>query len=319
MQFIVVDHEGNRSAPLSRKEVEQWIVEGRLDATSDIRNAMIDKWNKLGNLKQFEDALAQAEEVSGEQENSGKKSASPAKEKIKRHTASAADVSETTFRNKVEAVPGGLVLRLLAGLLDWLLMALVAVLLLGGVALAVYFKGITTDTVKAEPVEQEQTETVAETEVDVPAELVDMLSGTAPPTDQDNFKRGYRFGSLWVDVSSDVKYSCIRATNETAVWVRVDFVKMLLAVAWTIFSLVAILYFAIGYGVFAQTFGMWYWGVFIAKKDGGEALPFRCFVYTMLMFCLGWSIIVLALFTHGRGFHDLFAGVSIYKISGQRA
>ena len=210
-------------------------------------------------------------------------------------------------------------LRLLAGLFDWLLMALVAALLLGGVTFAVYLKGITTDTLKAEPQEQEQTETVAEAEVDAPAEPMDMLSGAAPPTDLDNLRRGYRFGSLWVDVSSDAKYSCIRATDETAVWVRVDFVKMLFAIAWTIFSLVAILYFAIGYGVFAQTFGMWYWGVFIAKKDGGEALPFRCFLYTMLMFCLGWSIIVLALFTRGRGLHDLFAGVSIYKISGQRA
>ena len=317
MQFIVVDQEGNKSAPLSRKEVEQWIIEGRLDAASDVRNAMIDKWNKLGNLKQFEDALAQAEAALGDLKKPGKKSATPAKVEIKRRTAPAADAFETTFRNKVEPVPGGVVLRLLAGLSDWLLLTLVAALLLGGVAIATYFKGITTDTLKAQPQEQEQTEAVAD--ADAPAEPANMLSATAPPTDQDNLKRGYGFGSLWVDVSSNVKYTCIRATDGTAVWVRVDFIRMLLTGAWMVFALVTILYFAIGYGVFAQTCGMWYWGVFIAKKDGGEALLFRCFVYTLLMFCFGWSTTVFSLFAGGKGIHDLIAGVGIYKISGQRA
>jgi hypothetical protein len=49
-----------------------------------------------------------------------------------------------------------------------------------------------------------------------------------------------------------------------------------------IFFLIALFYYGIGLGIFAQTVGMWYWGLIIVKGHNDEAYPLRAFAYALL-------------------------------------
>ncbi len=333
MQFIVRDTHDNEYGPLSVEEVEQYILDGTINADCTIRNSIINHWNKLGDVQQFADAL---EQYNSTHETEATKRGffqkiGIGKEKEKEKESAPIIPKTTSFKNEVDPVPGGFWLRLVAGITDWVMMAIVAFILLVISYAGVYAIGYVQTQKGAAPLVEESAEktenadgeATAAAEVAAPAPgqpLKDNLSAQSPPTDMDNMSQGYTFGSAWVDTATNIQYSCIKSSATGALWVKADVIEKLITGILIVFWAVVIIYFSVGYGVYAQTFGMWYWGLFICKPDleQNEAYMFRCFVYTLLMLCFGILTPFVILFTRKKGIHDIIAGVGIFQISGQR-
>jgi len=79
-------------------------------------------------------------------------------------------------------------------------------------------------------------------------------------------------------------------------------------------------YYAVCLGVFAQTFGMWFWGILLVC-NGDDARPVylgRAFLYTVLMLIFGiFSPFFLYISGENRALHDIFSGTQVVRISAR--
>ena len=58
--YIVIGGDGREYGPKAVVEVEEWIVQGRLNAASRIKEVGSDEWKTLGNLPEFQTELKSA-------------------------------------------------------------------------------------------------------------------------------------------------------------------------------------------------------------------------------------------------------------------
>lgn len=86
----------------------------------------------------------------------------------------------------------------------------------------------------------------------------------------------------------------------------------------TVYFILFLLYFGVGYGIYAQTVGMWFWGTFIVKNDISEVFLIRAFLYTLTMLLFG-IVAPFVVFVHpkGRSMHDMITGTRIIKIAAK--
>ena len=87
-----------------------------------------------------------------------------------------------------------------------------------------------------------------------------------------------------------------------------------------IFFILWLTYFVVCFGGFAQTFGMWFWGILLVR-NGDEAGPVywgRAFLYTVFMLFFGiFSPFILFILGRGRALHDIFSGIQVVRISAR--
>ena len=73
-------------------------------------------------------------------------------------------------------------------------------------------------------------------------------------------------------------------------------------------ALVLLLYYTFAFSIFAQTVGMWFWGIFLTRTQLAEVLSLRALLYTMTMLIFGILMIPAVLIT-GRSVADWLCGV----------
>ena len=73
-------------------------------------------------------------------------------------------------------------------------------------------------------------------------------------------------------------------------------------------ALVFLLYYTLAFAIFAQTVGMWFWGIFLTRSQLAEVLPLRALLYTMTMLLFGVFMIPAVLITK-RSVADWICGV----------
>ncbi|HPN83704.1 MAG TPA: RDD family protein [Victivallales bacterium] len=79
-----------------------------------------------------------------------------------------------------------------------------------------------------------------------------------------------------------------------------------------------VIYYAATLGVYAQTFGMWFWGIMIVSSDVGEVLLGRAYFYTLCMVMLGVSSpLVVYLNPDKRSLPEYISGTKIIRISAK--
>ncbi|MDD3119316.1 MAG: RDD family protein [Victivallales bacterium] len=349
MNFIVKDQEGNESASLSHNEVEQLIIHGKLNAESPIRNAIIKKWNTVEGIGMFAEILAYAEQKLAQEDPEQAEKIQEERQIKKQKKQDGA--YGTAFRNRIDPVPASLALRLSSALTDLLIFVVIAgILALAGWGELLLFsrqdtatevpkpvkanvnqvsaaapaatpteaKGepsATTDTAKGEPSAKTDTAKVPKKDFTFKPGI-NRDNAVKSPSNLDNKARGFNFGSRWTMKSGET-YCCISASDTRGQWIKAARISALLHRGYIIISLVAVLYFSLAFGVFAQTVGMWFWGLFVAKTDGGEAYMFRGFVYAMLMLAFGILMPLMAVM-RSRAIHDRLAGVTIFRTAGAR-
>jgi len=75
------------------------------------------------------------------------------------------------------------------------------------------------------------------------------------------------------------------------------------------------LYYTLGLGFKAQTFGQWFWGIMIVRPDGSPVFPARAFIYAMLYPFVAISSPVFYLIMPGRRtLQELLSGTRIIRI-----
>lgn len=82
-----------------------------------------------------------------------------------------------------------------------------------------------------------------------------------------------------------------------------------------------LIYFGATLGVFAQTIGMWYYGLLLVRygEDSREVFLLRAYCYTFFM-CVFWIISPIINYILGskRALHDIITNTQIVKISARR-
>jgi uncharacterized RDD family membrane protein YckC len=78
-----------------------------------------------------------------------------------------------------------------------------------------------------------------------------------------------------------------------------------------------LLYYGVCLGIFAQTFGMWFWGTLLVKNDLSESFLFRSYVYALLLPLGILTPLTAYLHPNRRGIHELLTGTRIIKIAAR--
>lgn len=77
-----------------------------------------------------------------------------------------------------------------------------------------------------------------------------------------------------------------------------------------------LLYYALSLAIFAQTFGMWFWGIFLARSRLGEVYFLRAYLYALLLPLLGLLMIPTVLVSR-RSLADWFCGVRQIRVGSK--
>lgn len=92
-------------------------------------------------------------------------------------------------------------------------------------------------------------------------------------------------------------------------------------VALSLHFLMVLIYFGTTLGVFAQTIGMWYYGLIIVRvgEEAKEVYLLRAYLYTLFM-CIFWIISPLINYIIGnrRALHDIITDTQIVRISSRK-
>lgn len=135
-----------------------------------------------------------------------------------------------------------------------------------------------------------------------------------PPTVYADRSAGYRRGYLWVNTADGNKrYICLNAQEGDALWLEASDLKLVFTLAAMVFLPILLLYYIISFGYYAQTPGMWFYGIFICCRHEAETYFFRAFCYTLFMFVFGFLTPLFVPFFK-RGLHDMFCGVYVYNV-----
>ncbi|MFA6569452.1 MAG: RDD family protein [Victivallales bacterium] len=79
-----------------------------------------------------------------------------------------------------------------------------------------------------------------------------------------------------------------------------------------------LLYYGLSLGIFAQTFGMWFWGLMLAKTDLGEVLFGRAYFFTVLMLLVGaLSPLIVYFNPYKRSLHEILSGTMVIKTAAR--
>jgi uncharacterized RDD family membrane protein YckC len=89
-----------------------------------------------------------------------------------------------------------------------------------------------------------------------------------------------------------------------------------------IYVLCVLLYYGVALGTYAQTAGMWFWGIMLAKQgeeadDLEEAYPLRAYSFALAMFVLGALTPLCLILPRQRAIHDLLTGCVVVGIAAK--
>lgn len=234
MQYIILNDDGKEYGPIDQETLQKWVEHGRILPDTQVRNALIKKWNKAEDIDFLK--LAFAVQTAKKEEDAGFKdkvaellSFLPWKKK------NVEVQKKTAFRHEYIHDPANVFQRVAAAVFDIVLMFICAVI--------VFFAG-----------------------------------------------------ALAVGAGYDVN----------AVFDRL----------FIIFFAGMLLYYGISLGVYAQTVGMWFWGIMIVKKNNGEVFLGRAYLFSLLMIIFGViSPFIVYVNPSRRSLHDILSGTKLIKIA----
>jgi uncharacterized RDD family membrane protein YckC len=143
------------------------------------------------------------------------------------------------------------------------------------------------------------------------------MTANCPPYTLADKKAGYQTGSIWLDTTSGEKYICLSGKPGAARWLNVKVLDRVVTVCLTILAVIALGFNAFMLGYYSQTFGMWFWGIFITKRKIAEVYFFRAFIFTLLYpLCFIFSPLFVYVFR--RGLHEILTGTRLVRVFSNR-
>ena len=143
------------------------------------------------------------------------------------------------------------------------------------------------------------------------------LNANCPPYTMADKNAGYQVSSIWVDSTTGEKYICLNGKPGAARWLNGKDLTKMVTICLAVLSVVILLFYAFCIGYYSQTFGMWFWGIFITRQKISEVYFFRAFIFTLLYpFCFIFSPLFVYIFH--RGLHEMLSGTRLIRVFSNR-
>ncbi|MDD5598452.1 MAG: hypothetical protein PHV82_10945, partial [Victivallaceae bacterium] len=143
------------------------------------------------------------------------------------------------------------------------------------------------------------------------------LTANCPPYTFADKNAGYQTSSLWMDTVANEEYVCLSGAPGAARWLKTGDLNKILTGGLAALLLGVFVVNALCLGYYSQTFGMWFWGIFLSKRRIEEVYFFRAFVFTLLWpLCFIFSPLFVYVFQ--RGLHEMIAGVRLIRVFSRR-
>ncbi len=143
------------------------------------------------------------------------------------------------------------------------------------------------------------------------------LNADCPPYTLADKNAGYQISSIWVDKTTGEKYICLNGKPGAARWLSGKDLTRIITVCLALLAVIALVLNAFLLGYYSQTFGMWFWGIFITKRKITEVYFFRAFIFTLLYpLCFIFSPLFVYVFR--RGLHEILTGTRLIRVFSNR-
>ena len=143
------------------------------------------------------------------------------------------------------------------------------------------------------------------------------MTADCPPYTLADKKAGYQISSIWLDTTTGEKYICLSGKPGAARWLNSKYLTLIATICLAILAVFALLFNALSLGYYSQTFGMWFWGIFITKRKIAEVYFFRAFLFTLLYpLCFIFSPLFVYVFR--RGLHEMLTGTRLVRVFSNR-
>lgn len=320
MKYLVKGGDGREYGPIDKETMRKWTEAGRVLPETPVRNVLINKWNKASDL----DFLLPAFAVQGVREEKEKNSFSKFSEHLdilfsgRKEKKEKLTPWETSFKNKYLHDPASLSLRIAAFAFD--------LIIIGGfsIFLLMHFhasfthpdktfqkESATSGTPSTTNGKTEDPASAGKSTDGIPASSGAEADVNAQTVAQVTEKEKINSGDLTV-AQTDTQPSQVTAspTPESISEVNSAFNR-----SFYILVTCILLYYGLSLGIFAQTFGMWFWGIMLAKADLGEVLFGRAYFFTVLMLLMGaLSPLVVFFNPYKRSLHEILSGTMVIRI-----
>jgi hypothetical protein len=327
MDYIVKDVDGAEQGPLDRDSLVRLVRSLRVTPDCEVRNALVAQWKPAGEIDFLRPWFeAQKKELEKQLASPGgrKKTGAAAKFKNEKDLADAYSFDKpvsfvkTSFEYTHLPCPAPVWLRVAAALYDMALITAFALLLFFVGATEVWIKAWdqTASSKSATPKISREERVLTDEELAAPPK--DNPSAQTAPGVNDDLPRGYKRGSSWTDTVTGKTYRCLNPAWGAALWIETGTVNSVFYRYFTVLVIAALMYYGFFLGIKAQTFGMWFWGIFLTGKDISEVLCARAFLFALLLFPLGWlTPFVASVLPSGRAPHDILAGARVIKTAAK--
>ncbi len=142
-------------------------------------------------------------------------------------------------------------------------------------------------------------------------------SADCPPYTFADKKAGYQTGSIWIDTTTGDKYICLSGKPGAARWLNNRDLTRIVTICLAVLVVITLGGNAFLLGYYSQTFGMWFWGIFITKRKIAEVYFFRAFIFTLLYpVCFIFSPLFVYIFR--RGLHEILTGTRLVRVFSNR-
>jgi hypothetical protein len=280
---------------VDEETLRKWTSSGRILPHTQIRNALIKKWNKASEL----DFLLSSFAVQGSREQKEKNFFRKFSDHLDiifgggKTTKKELTPWETSFRNKYIHEPASVSVRIAAFAFD--------LIVIGGfsIFLMLHFSASFTHPEKPVPKESETSEISPDSNTVTPVVAsVKPSDGTVSPDSS---------GATQATVQTPPEIA--PPTPESVAEVNSAFSR-----SFCILLAFVLLYYGLSLGIFAQTFGMWFWGIMLAKTDLEEVLFGRAYFFTVLMLLIGvLSPLVVFFNPYKRSLHEILSGTMVIR------
>ena len=301
MEYIVLGQDKKEYGPVDQETLQKWVEHGRVFKDTKIRNTLIKKWNDAGTMDCLQKAFSTQKLHKKKEEGVTDHIFNVLGLSSSEHELTEKERKNTAFRLKYIPNPAGIFQRIAAFVIDLLIFAVFALILFffmvisTGTWVSVDNEGI------AEYLEQSESGSVDSERVDT-EEISD--AKTTAKTEPEVEKEDY-----YEEDEEVAKPTVFPSPTK----LRNTFYSL-----YALFFASVLLYYGIGLGIYAQTIGMWFWGIIIVKGYDDEVLPMRAFVFTLFMFLIGpLTPLVVLLNPARRSFHDYLTGTRLINITAR--
>lgn len=306
MKYLVQGEDKKEYGPIDEETLRKWTAAGRVVPHTPIRNVLIKKWNKASELDFLLPAFA-VQSIREEKEKNPFRKFSDhlntllggGKFKKEEETPWA-----TSFRNKYIHDPASVSLRISAFAFD--------LIIIGGfsIFLMMHFSA---SFPHPPPVAAQKEAVSSETAPATNIQTAETVSPNPFGTNTETLASSGADNKVQPQPPPQASEETTPPTPESAAEVNSEFNKV-----FYIWLTCVILYYSLSLGIFAQTFGMWFWGLMLAKTDLGEVLFGRAYFFTILMLLFGvLSPLIVYFNPYKRSLHEILSGTMVIRTAAR--